>query len=182
MCYDVYMDGANPTPSPAFRVSEALPLRRKVLSLRYMGYESAEIAQILNVSEGSVQHHLNAAVRNSSDAERVNFVREAEISKLEEIEEAFIPAALGQISNDEGPIPPSPAAAKVVLDVMDRRSKLLGIDKAQPQISTTNLTLIQILSQIPSPALSPPTSQNATQQLEGANTQTPRFSREATDA
>lgn len=174
------MDGT--THSPALSISEAVPFRRKVLSLRYMGYEVEEISQILGVSAGSVQSHLNAAIRNSSDSERISFVREAEISKLEELEEAFMPAALGKVVTDEGPVPPQASAAKVVLDVMDRRSKLLGVDKAQPQISQTNLTLIQILSQIPSPALTPPTSQHTTQQLEGATSQTPLFSREATDA
>ena len=172
------MDGAN----PSFTIPSTLSQRRKVLSLRYMGYGSDEISQILGISVGSVSAHLNAAVSASADVNRINTVREAEMSKLEEIEEAFFPAATGEAHDGEGNLIPAQAsAAKVVLDVMDRRAKLLGIDKAQPQQSTTNLTLIQILSQLPPPSLDvPPIIPE--RQLEGRNTQAPHFSREATDA
>jgi hypothetical protein len=115
-----------------------LPFRKKVLQLRFLGYSVPEISEILGSSESSVQYHLNAAISSSSSSERLTLVREAEIIKLEELENAFYPHALS--ANDK--------AAKVVLDVMDRRSKLLGIDKAVPQTGG-NLTLIQILSQMP---------------------------------
>lgn len=166
--------------SHSVAIAADLPQRRKVLSLRYMGYENEEIASILGISEGSVQYHIKAAVTSSSDRERINFVREAEITKLEQLEEAFMPAALGELSDENGPIPAQASAAKVILDVMDRRSKLLGVDKAQPQISTTNLTLIQILSQIPPPGQEP--------QAIGLNSEgspalpSVSYSREATDA
>lgn len=146
--------------------------------MRYMGYEVEDISSILGVPVGTVRNHLNAAVAASADKERINIVREAEITKLEELEEAFSPAALGQAFDPDGnPVPPQASAAKVVLDVMDRRAKLMGIDKALPQASVTNMTLIQILSQIP---VQPPVGHNS----EAVNTQptSPLFSREATDA
>jgi hypothetical protein len=115
-----------------------LPFRRQILQLRYLGYEVPEIAELLSSSIGTVQYQLNAAISASSNSERLTVVREAEICKLEELEAAFMPHALA--ANDR--------SAKVVLDIMDRRSKLLGVDKALPT-SGGNLTLIQILSQLP---------------------------------
>jgi hypothetical protein len=171
------MDGTN----PSLVIPPGLPQRRKILSLRYMGYESEEISQILGISVGSVQAQLNAAITASSDKERMNVVREAEMSKLEEIEEAFFPAATGEAHDGEGnPIPAQASAAKVVLDVMDRRAKLLGIDKAQPPQNNTHLTLIQILSQLPPALDSSPLLPE--RKLDGVTTQSPSFSREATDA
>jgi hypothetical protein len=144
--------------------------------MRYMGYEVEEISQVLGLSVGAIQSHVNAAVAASADKERVTIVREAEMSKLEQLEEAFIPAAVGEATDHEGlPIPPQASAAKVVLDVMDRRAKLMGIDKAQPQTSIGSLTLIQILSQIPSPG-SLPVATTA----EGVSASS-AFSREAED-
>lgn len=178
MCYDGVMDGAN--PSSSLSIPASMPTRRKVLSLRYMGYESHEIADALGISEGTVQHHINAAVTASADKERVNIVREAEMTKLEQLEEAFTPLALGEASTEDGPIPPQASAAKVVLDVMDRRAKLMGIDKAQPPQTTNNLTLIQILSQLPSAQILPQSL--VERQLEGSSQFPSSLSREATDA
>ena len=166
--------------SPSLSIPLSMPTRRKVLSMRYMGYESEEISQVLGLSVKTVQSHINAAVSASANTERVTLVREAEMSKLEQIEEAFIPAAIGEATDIEGlPIPPQASAAKVVLDVMDRRAKLMGIDKVQPQTSIGNLTLIQILSQLPSPG-QPPLGQNSN----GSGSTPPplAFSREAEDA
>lgn len=150
--------------------------------MRYMGYEVEEIALILGIPEGSVRHHINAAVAASADKERVNIVREAEMTKLEQIEEAFTPHALGGVVNEEGEVSaPQASAAKVVLDVMDRRAKLMGIDKAQPAIQAGNLTLIQILSQLPPPESVPPMADPNL--VEGQATRPSTiFSREATDA
>ena len=170
LCYDGLMDGAGRITT-CISIEDRLPQRRKVLSLRYMGYEVEEIAQILSISSGTVQAHINAAIAASADKERVNLVREAEMSKLEQLEDAFFPYAAGEAHDPEGgTIAPQASAAKVVLDVMDRRAKLMGIDKALPQASVTNMTLIQILSQIPAPA-------SLAHTLEGETTPPSIFSR-----
>lgn len=123
--------------------------RQKVLSLKYMGYSVADISDVLQISTTMVQTDIDRAVSLSADSARIDMVREAEISKLEAIEQAFWPSLSDPGEDEHGnPILPSVDAGKMILAVMDRRSKLLGVDKIKPTEHTHTISLVAVLAEM----------------------------------
>lgn len=116
--------------------SSPLPFQRQVLSLRYCGHSESEIANILECTQARVNTALNRAMAASTDAHRAAIVREAEILKLEQMDETFLPVAI------EGSV----RAASVVLKCMERRANLMGLDQQQNSLSRSGTTLIAILA------------------------------------
>jgi transcriptional regulator with XRE-family HTH domain len=95
--------------------------RQQVATLRLAHLTQAEIAKRLGVSVGTVNSDLQA-VRDEWAERRRTATDEwlsEELAKLDRLERALLPLALqGQAS-----------AADRVLSVMDRRAKLLGLNK-----------------------------------------------------
>jgi hypothetical protein len=118
-----------------------MPLRQKVLFLRRNGHDAAEISDILDISVRTAEGIIDRAIKASIDEHRIKVVREEELSKLDQIEEAFLPAAT---SSEE----PSTAAADTVMKVMDRRMKLTGseIKPDQHVKLEQNVTLVSVLA------------------------------------
>jgi transcriptional regulator with XRE-family HTH domain len=97
--------------------------RRKVADLRLLHLTQTEIAERLGVSQATIANDL-AAVREQwterSGTAYGEWLAE-ELAKLDRLELALLPLALqGQT-----------AAADRVLSIMDRRSRLLGLDKPE---------------------------------------------------
>lgn len=123
--------------------------RQKVLTLRYMGYSFADISEICGISESQVKYHVDQAILASVDQDRIAVLREAEMGKLEALEEAYMPFALGGAETNDGETAlPDHDSAKMVLSVMDRRSKLLGVDKSQPLQVVHTHSLVGILAKM----------------------------------
>jgi hypothetical protein len=97
-----------------------LTLSRRILSMRYQGYEVPDIAHILDLSPSAVRSNIDRAAAATADEYRATIVREAELLKLEEMESPFLATAA------EG----DHKSAMVVLKLMERRAALLGSDKA----------------------------------------------------
>lgn len=113
--------------------------RRKVLSLKFQGYEAQDIASILHMPVSTVQRYIEQAASAASDDTRANIVREAELAKLDEMESAFFPQA---VEGDAG-------SASMVLKFMERRSKLIGADKevkAAPSNVNVKVSLVGLLA------------------------------------
>lgn len=133
---------------------------RQVLSLRFRGYEKADIANVLGIKEDRVDSIILRVAKAQADEARIETVREAELAKLEEIEDTFLPKAVS-----DGDV----KAAGVVLKCMERRASLLGADRqVKPSAPTNNFTLVQILAQLPKAnnVQSPPDHLNATKTLD----------------
>lgn len=125
-----------------------LPSRKKVLTLKYMGYDSDAVADILGITSSQVDYHVSAAIKASVDPQRVDYVRETELLKLEELESSFWPMTKEHQDSEGNAAAPAVDAAKMVLSIMDRRSKMLGVDKAVPQQVNHTHSLVAILAGI----------------------------------
>lgn len=97
--------------------------RAQVAALRLSQYSQAEIAARLDVSVGTVNSDLQALREEWAERRFTSYDSwvEEELATLDKMQRAFLPLALsGQTS-----------AADRVLAVMDRRAKLVGLDKPQ---------------------------------------------------
>lgn len=113
--------------------------RRRVLQMKYLGYSDEVISHQLALSPQTVSELLALAAAAETDSIRASAVREAELTKLDELDEVYLPMAL------EG----SMKAARFVLDIMRRRAALAGIDRQQPVVAQFNL--VHILANMASP-------------------------------
>lgn len=106
---------------PQAKLDAIAARRQQVATLRLAHLTQAEIAKRLGVSVGTVNSDLQA-VRDEWAERRRTATDEwlsEELAKLDRLERALLPLALqGQAS-----------AADRVLSVMDRRAKLLGLNK-----------------------------------------------------
>lgn len=100
--------------------------RQIVANLRLSHLTQAEIAERLGVSVGTISSDM-AAIRDEwADRRRSSYdewVAE-EIAKLDRLERTFMPQAIQGVRE----------AADKVLQIMDRRARMLGLDK--PQLHT----------------------------------------------
>jgi hypothetical protein len=120
-------------------MNSPVSLSRKILSLRFSGYEVEDISAILDLSVDRIQREITRAAASSADEARAALVREAELLKLEELDAVYLPAAL------EGSL----KSAHYVLECMKRRAALIGADKQPATINQFNL--VQILASMPKP-------------------------------
>ena len=128
--------------------------RRKIAVLYSYGYEPEAIANILDISLPSVKNHIDKLAASAIDDQRANTIREAELAKLDAIEQAYMDRAVQpEVFDEDGQIiaAPSTVAADMVLKVMDRRSKLAGLEKREAQsVTNNNITLVGVLSSMSS--------------------------------
>lgn len=109
----------NPTP----KREELAERRRRVAELRLQHWTEVEIAEAVGCSQATVSRDL-AYIRNEWWEERVRSYDEwvaEELAKLAVLERTLLPEAILEGGQ----------AVDRVLSVMDRRAKLLGLDKPQ---------------------------------------------------
>lgn len=133
-CRGIYL---RRTPRRGILTTMNSSLSRSILSLRARGFDHDEIAEIVSYPVYNVKQCLDRAVAASADALRVDFIREEELLKLDELEAVFLPKAVNQ--EDE-------RAANTVLKVMERRAMLTGMDKVIPQQVNVAFNLVTILA------------------------------------
>jgi transcriptional regulator with XRE-family HTH domain len=113
--------------------------RQKVSALRLMHYTQREIARELDVSASTVNRDL-AAVREEWATRRTQTYEQwvaEELAKIDLLERAIMPAA---ISGDDK------AQARLV-QFMDRRARMMGLDKPQ-QFEHTVITVDAVEAEI----------------------------------
>lgn len=130
-------------------------LHRKILSLRYRGYDHEDIAHMLDVSQDRVERCLARAAASAADGERITVVREAEIAKLEEMESRIydfaVRTTIDPETGEEYLSKETLAAQNQVLKLMERRASIMGSDlKKDAPAGGSGLTLVQILADMSS--------------------------------
>ena len=89
-----------------------------VAKLRGCGLSYSEIAENQEITVERVRGIVKQISSRAIDENRLHMMRQVELNKLDEIEDAYMEPAL-QLNKD---------AAGVVFQAMDRRAKLLGLD------------------------------------------------------
>lgn len=98
--------------------TQAMELRmRQALQLHLGGWSFEEIGAQLDVVPGTIKRYLVNAVRQEARAIAVD-IRDLELVRMAELDRTFWPQA------KKGDV----HAARVVLDTMQRRAKMLGLD------------------------------------------------------
>jgi len=127
------------TKVPQTKRDEIAARRQQVALLRLTHLTQAEIAEHLGVSVGTVNADIQAVREEWAERRRTAYdewVGE-ELAKLDRLERSLLPLALkGQTS-----------AADRVLSIMDRRARLLGLDKPERHEHTV-ITLDAIEAEI----------------------------------
>lgn len=124
------------TPKP-----EQIDKEKRVLELKRSGATWDAIAEVVGYSNasGAFKAYQRAMVRTlQQPAEEL---RDAEIDRLDRLQRAFWFEAIGDRDN-----PPNLRAADFILRVIDRRSKLLGLDaptKVQAEVVTYDASSIE---------------------------------------
>jgi len=117
------------TPKP-----EQIDKERQVLELKRSGATWDAIAQVVGYSNGSgaFKAYQRAMVRTLQQP--ADELRDAEIDRLDRLQRAYWFEAIGDKNN-----PPVHKSAEIVLKIIDRRAKLLGLDaptKIQAEVIT----------------------------------------------
>ena len=97
--------------------------RTKVVALRRAGAGGRAIAEQLGISTGLAYSDYRAAVERLMPVEDLEAARQMELDRLDRIHMAHWPAAIDPNHPD------TYDAIRAVLNVSDRRSKLMGLDK-----------------------------------------------------
>ena len=113
--------------------------------MRYRGYSVDDIGLQLNLRPHTVQNILDRACAIQADQERVTYVREAELAKLDELEGVYL----------EDAITGNHKSTYLVLKLMERRAAVVGIDRSPPVQLNGNFTLVQILANMRPPLQAP---------------------------
>lgn len=124
---------------PQAKLDEIAARRHQVATLRLAHLTQAEIARRLDVSVGTVNSDLQAIREEWAERRRSSFETwlDEELAKLDRLERALLPLALqGQAT-----------AADRVLSVMDRRAKLLGLNRPD-RVEHTVITMDAIEAEI----------------------------------
>lgn len=116
---------------PQAKTDEILARRSRVAMLRLAHLTQAEIAQQVGVSVGTVNADLKIIRDEWADRAATAFEDwiSEELAKMDRLERALLPQAL----QGQG------AAAEKVLSIMDRRAKLLGLNKPD-KVEHTHIT------------------------------------------
>lgn len=110
-------------------------LSSRVLSLASFGYSYEDIADMTGASVSLITRVIAKAIASSLDEHRVSIIREAELNKLQAIDEVFLPQAL------EGDF----RSVAVVFKASERRASLVGLDKAPPAVNV-QFNLVALLA------------------------------------
>lgn len=98
----------------------------EALNLRLAGASYREIGGMLGVSGTTAFQHVQRMLRETAQ-EPADAVREAELARLDRLLLAHWSAAIGD-PKAEPPVPGDRDATRMVLQIMDRRARYLGLD------------------------------------------------------
>lgn len=123
--------GARPPTSKA-RVAKEMK-QSEALKMRRDGKSYDDIGEALDVHKVTAYRYIKAALAelDGEDRETAEEVRRLEALRLDQLTEKYLALAL---EGDEG-------AGAMVLKVMDRRAKMLGIDLAGKDAPTTTVEI-----------------------------------------
>lgn len=113
-------------------------MRGKVLQLRIQGHNYDVIAETLGISRKAAARHVDVWLMEQTPApEQVDALRFVMQARLDEMYARYWPRAMGisrttGLDTAEGP---QEKSAEILLKVMDRQSKLMGVD-LQPNTTT----------------------------------------------
>lgn len=125
---------------------------RNQLIARYrrQGMSKSEIADILDISPSTVtsalQAHYKQVITNDEMAEALN----VELARLDDLTSTYYDSATGRakayVEDDEGnakalDLPADHKSAELVLKIMDRRAKLMGLDAPVKQDERKDVTI-----------------------------------------
>jgi hypothetical protein len=123
---------------------------RKIELLASRGFDPEQISEILDLSVGRVERTIKTAASRAIDEHRANIIREIELQKLDELEQAhYAQAVQPPVYDSEGNIIkyPDKGSGEFVLKTMERRAKLAGLDiKPDANINVTTVSLVGALS------------------------------------
>jgi hypothetical protein len=116
--------GANSPRSP--RRVRAAQRRREALELRMAGATYQDIGEVLGVSKTRAIKAVQEALRELQDltVEKAEELRSTELARLERLQRVVWQRAIGTADQ-----PASDKAVWRVLQIMERRAKLLGLDQ-----------------------------------------------------
>lgn len=113
----------------------------RALDLLVLGANYTQIAQALNLRSrsGAVQIVQRALAKRAAEVDQTTTseARALYLERLERLFQRWMPHALGSVAKN---IPPDPAAAKLVLDMLARFAKVTGIEsptQIEEQVSVT---------------------------------------------
>lgn len=105
--------------------------QQRVLELRESGLSPAKIAKEIGISPSLVYQDLKAILQRTQQHEEdlADSYRRIELQRLDSLQQNWWMRATGQLTREDGtPIPADEKAAQLVLRIMERRAKLLGLD------------------------------------------------------
>lgn len=125
-----------PTKKPRGRQLAALSRQKRVVELRVAGMQYADIGEELGISASaarmSVERWINA---QKPPEEQTIELREVMQQRLEELHQAYWKYARGFTTKRGREIPPDPKAGEFLLKVLDRHSRLMGVDMAPAAVT-----------------------------------------------
>lgn len=111
---------------------EAVAFRRKIWDMRVSGMSTQQIADELSISTRAVQAALQKAVMMIDATKWLEQETELDLERLNRLLSAHWEPAIGRAPGTKGPEdlgePPSIEHSKFVLQVIERRARLLGLD------------------------------------------------------
>jgi uncharacterized protein (DUF3084 family) len=114
--------------------------KKKVWDLYLAGTSYREIAKQLAISKSLVGEYINETLENlqKESLERGRKYVEIELIRLEELFQAWFPRAIAEATTQRGPLSGT-RASEMVLKIMDRRARYLGLD-APIQVEDKNVS------------------------------------------
>ena len=122
--------GPSATSARALRKAEG---ERRAIALRLGGANYATIAADLGVSLSSAYRYVRGAMdRARKEAtEGAHHIMQLELERLDRLQAAYWPAAIGSVEGDAtAAAAPDTKAAEMCLKIMERRIRLMGLDRA----------------------------------------------------
>ena len=103
--------------NPPTQASQKLIRQRTALGLYMAGYNYAEIGRELGLEQSTIRRYIRDLIQESS-IEIADEIRDVELARMARLDRTFWPMAL---KGDH-------KAARIVLETMQRRAKMLGLD------------------------------------------------------
>lgn len=122
--------GPQATSAPSVRKAER---ERQAIALRLGGANYATIAAELGVAESSAYRYVRGAMdRARKEAtEGAHHIMQLELERLDRLQAAYWPAAIGSAEGEGGAAAaPDAKAAEMCLKIMERRIRLMGLERA----------------------------------------------------
>lgn len=127
---------AKPVKAPKGRSLGALARQKRVVELRVAGLKYADIAEELGISPDSARKSVERWINAQKPPEEQTVeLRETMQARLEELHQAYWKYAKGWTTKRGVEIPPDPKAGEFLLKVLDRHSRLMGVDMAPAAVT-----------------------------------------------